>query len=121
MAPARAGLGTGGASRSAVGSWPGGTATAVSGEASLPATTEAWAAYVALPIIYAIASMAFFAGLSRVGAVRSGFFMNFEPIATITLAYIVLGQTLTPLQMVGAAMVIATLFAVRWDRLRRAG
>jgi drug/metabolite transporter (DMT)-like permease len=93
---------------------------AISGEAKLPATTEAWIAYAGLPAIYAVASIAFFAGLARVGAVRSGFFMNFEPVATITLGAFVLAQTLTPLQMVGVAMVMATLFALRWDKIRRA-
>jgi drug/metabolite transporter (DMT)-like permease len=39
--------------------------------------------------------------------------MNFEPVSSITLAVLVLGQSLTPLQAVGAAMVIAALFAVR--------
>lgn len=93
---------------------------AVSDEARLPETAAAWSAFVALPAIYAVAAMTFFAGLARVGAVRAGFFMNFEPIATITLGVIVLGQSLTSLQMTGAAMVIAALFAIRWDSVRRA-
>jgi drug/metabolite transporter (DMT)-like permease len=83
------------------------------GGASLPTTAEGWTGFVALPLFYSVAVVAFFAGLGRIGAVRAGFFMNFEPVSSITLAVLVLGQSLTPLQAVGAAMVIAALFAVR--------
>jgi drug/metabolite transporter (DMT)-like permease len=85
----------------------------VAGGATLPATAEGWTGFVALPVFYSIAVVAFFAGLARIGAVRAGFFMNFEPVSSITLAVVVLGQALTWLQAVGAALVIAALFGVR--------
>ena len=45
--------------------------------------------------------------------------MNVEPISTITLAFFVLGQVLTPLQLAGAALVIGAIFALKWDADRR--
>ncbi len=45
--------------------------------------------------------------------------MNIEPILTITLGFIVLGQVLTPLQLAGAALVFGAIFALKWDADRR--
>jgi drug/metabolite transporter (DMT)-like permease len=42
--------------------------------------------------------------------------MNFEPVATAILGFLILGQTLTPLQLLGGAFVIMALFAARWER-----
>ncbi len=39
--------------------------------------------------------------------------MNFEAVSAIVLGYLVLGQTLTPLQLAGAAIVIGALFVAR--------
>lgn len=38
--------------------------------------------------------------------------MNFEPIASLILAWLILGQTIAPLQMVGAALVIGAIVAL---------
>ena len=46
--------------------------------------------------------------------------MNVEPILTITLGFVVLGQVLSPLQLAGAALVIGAIFALKWDVDRRA-
>ena len=39
--------------------------------------------------------------------------MNFEAVSAIVLGYLVLGQALAPLQLAGAAIVIAALFVAR--------
>jgi drug/metabolite transporter (DMT)-like permease len=44
---------------------------------------------------------------------RASFFMNLEPIASIALSALLLGQTLSLLQLAGAAMVIASLVIFR--------
>ena len=43
------------------------------------------------------------------GGVRVSVFLNFEPVATIILAFFILEQTLAHLQIVGAAIVIAAI------------
>jgi drug/metabolite transporter (DMT)-like permease len=50
---------------------------------------------------------------SRLGPMRASFFMNLEPIASIALSALLLGQTLSLLQLAGAAMVIASLVIFR--------
>lgn len=91
----------------------------VSGRVTLPSSMFGWASFLAMPICYAIAMTAFFGSVSLIGSVRTSLFMNIEPIATITLGFLVLGQVLTPLQLVGAAMVISAIFALKWDADRR--
>ena len=91
----------------------------VSGGVTLPSSTFGWVSFLAMPICYAIAITTFFASVSLIGSVRASLFMNIEPISTITLGFVVLGQVLTPLQLAGAALVIGAIFALKWDADRR--
>ncbi len=91
----------------------------VSDDVALPGTLFGWAALLAMPCFYAVAITAFFASVALLGSVRTSLFMNVEPISTITLGFVVLGQALTPLQLVGAALVIGAIVALKWDSGRR--
>lgn len=91
----------------------------VSDGVALPTNTFGWGSLLAMPVFYAIAITAFFAAVSLMGSVRASLIMNVEPILTIFLGFIVLGQVLTPLQLVGAALVFGAIFALKWDADRR--
>jgi drug/metabolite transporter (DMT)-like permease len=91
----------------------------VSGGVVAPRTTLGWATFLAMPVCYAIAITTFFAAISLIGSVRASLLMNIEPIATIVLGFVVLGQVLAPLQLAGAALVIGAIFALKWDAERR--
>ena len=91
----------------------------VSGGVTLPSSTFGWVSFLAMPVCYAVAITTFFASVSLIGSVRASLFMNIEPILTITLGFIVLGQVLTPLQLAGAALVFGAIFALKWDADRR--
>ena len=54
-----------------------------------------------------------------VGSVRAALFMNFEPVASIFVGFLVLGQVLGALQILGAALVVCAIVAVRWVGDRR--
>ncbi|RDU96485.1 DMT family transporter [Trinickia dinghuensis] len=83
----------------------------------LPATPSGWAAVVAIALVSTVTAMlAFFAGLPRLGAARTSMLSTLEPVVTVLLAAILLGERLTPLQWFGGAAVLA---AVLW--LVRAG
>lgn len=82
-----------------------------------PSTPLAWAAVVAIALISTVTAMlAFFAGLARLGAARTSMLSTLEPVVTVLLAAVLLGERLTPLQWLGGA---AVLSAVLW--LVRAG
>ena len=55
----------------------------------------------------------FFTATQIIGSVRTSLLMNFEAVSAIVLGYLVLGQALAPLQLAGAAIVIAALLVAR--------
>ena len=87
---------------------------AATGDTSLPATSEGWTGAVGVLIFYTVAITTFFASIARIGGVRTSLVMNIEPIASIGLGFALLGQALTPRQLVGAAIVLAAVTAVKW-------
>jgi len=83
----------------------------------LPGTSGGWAAALAIALISTVAALlCFFAGLERLGAARTSMLSTLEPVVTVLLAAITLGEALTPLQWAGGASI---LLAVLW--LVRAG
>ena len=86
----------------------------IAGDFSLPQTERGWIGLIAVPAFYTIAVATFFAGIAWIGGVRTSLVMNLEPIASIALGFIVLGQVLSERQLLGAAIVIAAVTAVKW-------
>lgn len=86
----------------------------IAGEFSLPQTDRGWIGLIAVPLFYTIAVATFFAGIAWVGGVRASLVMNLEPIASIALGFILLGQSLSERQLLGAAIVIMAVTAVKW-------
>lgn len=84
-----------------------------SGGAQLPVTAAGWSGALAMPFFYAFGMIGLFAATVRLGPMRTGFYMNFEPIAAVVLAALILDQRLAPVQLAGAALVIAALFLFR--------
>lgn len=84
-------------------------ATATGGWALPPATTAAIAAMAAAALSFAAGFLGMFVGVRLIGASRAAMVMNFEPVATIILAMLILGETLSATQLTGAALVIAAI------------
>ena len=87
--------------------------TAVTRDVMLPGTAAGWTGIAGVPLFYAFAMIGLFAATVTLGPAKTGFFMNFEPIATVLLSALILGQNLAPVQLAGAALVIAALFLFR--------
>jgi drug/metabolite transporter (DMT)-like permease len=51
----------------------------------------------------------FFAGLERLGPTRASTLSTFEPIVSVVLATLVLGETISPLQVLGGALILAAV------------
>jgi drug/metabolite transporter (DMT)-like permease len=69
--------------------------------------TDAWLPLVGVGIVStAIALQAFYAGTRRISAAQASLVSTVEPIYTIILASLLFGETLTPIQLVGGALVI---------------
>jgi drug/metabolite transporter (DMT)-like permease len=60
-----------------------------------------------------VAVSAFFAGLRRVGPSEAAILSTFEPPVTVALAFLVLGERLTPVQLAGGALVLAAVIVLQ--------
>jgi drug/metabolite transporter (DMT)-like permease len=75
----------------------------------LPQVWWGWAAIGAIALVSTVVAMiAFFAGLQRVGPARASITSTLEPVVTVTLAWVLLGETLAPIQIAGGALVLAS-------------
>jgi len=79
------------------------------GSLALPQAPEGWVGLAALTVFYGSAITALFVLLPRLGAVNNSVVLSFEPIAVLFLAWVILGQTVAPLQIVGAFVVIGAI------------
>ena len=65
----------------------------------------------------------FFAGLKRVGPTTASILATVEPLVTVLLAFLVFGETLGAVQLVGGALVLAAVLALHaripWPRRPR--
>jgi len=77
-------------------------------EPRFPGAAWGWAAIGAIAIVSTVvAILAFFAGLKRVGPAVASIVSTLEPVVTVALAWVVLGEALTPMQLAGGAIVLA--------------
>jgi drug/metabolite transporter (DMT)-like permease len=68
---------------------------------------EAWLPLIGVGIVStALALQTFYAGARRIGAAQASLVSTVEPIYTIVLASILFGERLTPVQLLGGALVI---------------
>ncbi len=89
---------------------------AAGGSFAAPSAPAGWYALVLLTIFYGSAITALFIVLPHLGTANYAVVLNFEPIAVLFLAWAVLGQAVTPLQILGAFIVIG---AITLPALRR--
>ena len=65
--------------------------------------------------LFAFAVFFQFGAIHNVGASRAAMYFNLEPVITLSIAVLLLGERLSPLQFLGGAMVIAALFLFSWQ------
>lgn len=89
---------------------------AVRSDLAWPAGSTAWWALAAVCAAFGTAIVTFYVGIGHVGGARGSLIMNNEPVLTIFIAMLLLGEVLAPLQYVGAALVIAAVFVVSQEK-----
>jgi drug/metabolite transporter (DMT)-like permease len=73
-----------------------------------PSDATGWVGLAGLTVFYCIAVISLFFVLPRVPATSTAA-LNFEPIALLLLAFIFLGNTVTPLQLFGAFITVGAI------------
>jgi len=92
-------------------------AVALSGEGlKMPVDSAGWTGLALLTVLYGTAITSLFVVLPRIGAVNNSPIMNIEPISAMFIAWLVLGQTAAPLQIVGALMVVGSVIYLSGGR-----
>jgi drug/metabolite transporter (DMT)-like permease len=74
-----------------------------------PHGVPGWIAFIGIGFTTTAAILAIYMSTQRIGPFRTALYMNLEPLMTAVLSAIVLGDRLTPLQIVGGAVMIAAL------------
>jgi len=77
-------------------------------------TLAGWGWLASLAVVSTVASIGlFFAGLKRVGPTTASIVSTFEPVVTVVLAFLVFGETLGPVQLLGGALVIGAVLVLQ--------
>ncbi len=80
-------------------------------------TAEGYGWLAALALVSTVGAVAlFFAGLRRVGPTAASILSTVEPVVTVALAFAVFGESLSPTQLTGGALVLAAVLTVRAPR-----
>lgn len=77
------------------------------GGMGLPDATVGWIGLGALMVLYGSAFSVLFITVPRLDMARNAPVMNVEPVATLLFGWVVLGQMISPIQMVGGLIVVS--------------
>lgn len=72
---------------------------------------------ICLTVVTFLSRLTLFAGVQLIGGIQTSLFGLAELLVTVSLAYVILNETLTPVQWIGAAVLIIALLLAAFDRL----
>jgi drug/metabolite transporter (DMT)-like permease len=76
---------------------------------AFPQSSTGWACLALLSLFYGSAFTALFVLLPKMGTANNTVLLNFEPIAALVMGFLILGQTVTNIQMLGAVIVMGAI------------
>jgi drug/metabolite transporter (DMT)-like permease len=86
------------------------------GDVKLPSAGEGWLGFGGVALSHTIGTLTFFGAIPLLGAVRAAMITNLEPVLGIVFAMLILGERMSPLQGIGIALVIGSIFAMEIKR-----
>lgn len=95
---------------------------ALNHELALPRNANGWAVGVGIAMFPTMVAISLFmAGLPRVGAARAALISTVEPVITVVLAVVLLGDRLSAVQVMGGGLVLLAVILVQAAHLWRPG
>ncbi len=85
---------------------------AAQGGFHLPAAPAGWWGLSALTFLYGTAFTIMFTVLPKLGVVGNSAIMNVEPVFALVLGWLILGQSIAPVQVAGALIVVGAVMAL---------
>ena len=79
------------------------------GELAWPAGLAGWIAFSGAAVCFALAVTFLFMAIGQIGPLKTGMIDNGSPVWSILVAAILLGEVLSPLQILGAVLVMAAI------------
>ncbi|MFY8104629.1 MAG: EamA family transporter [Ramlibacter sp.] len=89
-----------------------GVAILAQGGPHFPQDTVGWIGLASLTLFYGTAFTILFTVLPRLGIVGNSALMSVEPVFALVLAWLLLGQAIAPMQVVGALVVVGAVVAL---------
>ncbi len=86
------------------------------GAPAFPHIPIGWVGFFGVCVCSTVSMLGLFASTVRIGAFRTALLMNLEPVVSTLLSIVVLGEVLTPVQLIGAAIMVAALCAFQVRR-----
>ncbi len=83
-----------------------------------PETAAGWLAFVGVCITTTLSTLLIYISTNRIGPFRTALIMNLEPLLTTLFSMALLGETLSPIQGMGAGLMITALVAFQMLRVR---
>ena len=74
-----------------------------------PVDAPGWTGLALLSLLYGSAFTAMYVLVPRMGAVNTAPVLNIEPVASMVIAWAVLGQSIAPIQVLGAFLVVGSV------------
>ncbi|NDD13311.1 MAG: EamA family transporter, partial [Betaproteobacteria bacterium] len=87
-------------------------AVGVQGGFHWPQAAPGWWGLVMLVVCYGTAFTLMFTLLPKLGVVGGSPIMNIEPVAALAMAWVVLDQSIAPMQLLGAVVVVGTVMVL---------
>jgi drug/metabolite transporter (DMT)-like permease len=87
---------------------------ALDAQFALPKTTNGWAVGLGIALLPTMIAISFFmAALPRIGGARAALLSTLEPVITVLLAVVLLGDRLSGVQVIGGGLVLSAVVVVQ--------
>jgi drug/metabolite transporter (DMT)-like permease len=88
------------------------------GEWNVPQNLGGWGAFVGVAVTSTLSTLLIYMSTNTVGPFRTALVMNLEPLVTLIASMALLEEVLSPVQMLGASVMLAALCAFQFARGR---
>jgi drug/metabolite transporter (DMT)-like permease len=85
---------------------------------AFPASAASLGLVAAISLAYLLGVTTLFTAVKTAGPAKSALIFNIEPVVSIAMAFLLLGERLSPLQLLGGGLVIAALLTGSLERRR---
>jgi len=87
----------------------------------MPASGAGWAVIAAIVVIATVLpAVTFLAGIERIGPANAAMLSTLEPVVTVLLAALLLGEILKPVTLLGGGLILSAVLLLTHGELRRA-